>query len=62
VAQLRIEVLERRACDLWQRATQAVFGEGPEGAKVMLVGEQPGDMEDRRAAIEDGRCLQSPRR
>jgi DNA polymerase len=47
VARLRIEVRECRACDLWQRATQPVFGEGPEGAKVMLVGEQPGDAEDR---------------
>ena len=35
-----------RACDLWERATQTVFGEGPEGARVMLVGEQPGDTED----------------
>ena len=36
-----------RACDLWERATQTVFGEGPTGARVMLVGEQPGDQEDR---------------
>ena len=35
-----------RNCDLWERATQTVFGEGPEGAQVMLVGEQPGDAED----------------
>ena len=34
-------------CDLWQRATQTVFGEGPEGARMMLVGEVPGDREDR---------------
>ena len=45
--QLRIDVGKCRACDLWQTATQAVFGDGPERAKVMLVGEQPGDMEDR---------------
>ena len=35
-----------RACDLWRDATQTVFGEGPAGAKLMLVGEQPGDRED----------------
>lgn len=34
-------------CDLYQRATQTVFGEGPAQAKVLLVGEQPGDQEDR---------------
>jgi uracil-DNA glycosylase len=36
-----------RACDLWKRGTQTVFGEGPEKAALMLVGEQPGDQEDR---------------
>jgi DNA polymerase len=36
-----------RACDLWKNATQTVFGEGPTPAKIMLVGEQPGDQEDR---------------
>lgn len=35
-----------RACDLWEGATQAVIGEGACDAKVMLVGEQPGDRED----------------
>jgi uracil-DNA glycosylase family protein len=35
-----------RACDLWERATQTVFGEGREKASLMLVGEQPGDRED----------------
>jgi probable DNA metabolism protein len=35
-----------RRCHLWENATQTVFGEGPEGAKLMLVGEQPGDRED----------------
>jgi len=35
-----------RACDLWARATQTVFGEGPVPARWMLVGEQPGDRED----------------
>ena len=36
-----------RACSLWKRATQTVFGEGPSRATVMLIGEQPGDQEDR---------------
>ena len=36
-----------RACDLWERATQTVFGSGPLDAQIMLVGEQPGDKEDR---------------
>jgi len=35
-----------RACDLWQRGTQTVFGEGARDAKVIFVGEQPGDKED----------------
>jgi uracil-DNA glycosylase family protein len=36
-----------RGCHLWQGATQTVFGEGRKAARVMLVGEQPGDREDR---------------
>src|SRR5919199_1177669 len=36
-----------RGCHLWQNATQTVFGEGRKAARVMLVGEQPGDREDR---------------
>jgi DNA polymerase len=35
-----------KACDLYLRGTQTVFGEGPSRAKIMLVGEQPGDAED----------------
>ncbi len=35
-----------RGCDLWERATQTVFGEGGEHRPLMLVGEQPGDHED----------------
>jgi uracil-DNA glycosylase len=35
-----------RRCDLWKHATQTVFGDGPSGARIMLVGEQPGDAED----------------
>jgi DNA polymerase len=37
-----------RACGLWENATQTVFGEGSETAEVMLVGEQPGDQEDKQ--------------
>lgn len=36
-----------RACDLYVRATQTVFGEGAARSRVMFVGEQPGDVEDR---------------
>src|SRR5438876_1384286 len=35
-----------RACDLWKKGTQTVFGEGAAHASVMFVGEQPGDKED----------------
>src|SRR5687768_8765860 len=35
-----------RACELWQRGTQTVFGEGSPRARVLMVGEQPGDRED----------------
>jgi DNA polymerase len=37
-----------QACPLWKLGTQTVFGEGAAGARVMLVGEQPGDQEDRQ--------------
>jgi DNA polymerase len=43
---LRAEAAGCQACDLWQCGTQTVFGEGPEHALLMLVGEQPGDRED----------------
>ena len=36
-----------RACGLWRLGTQTVFGAGPRRARVMMVGEQPGDQEDR---------------
>jgi len=36
-----------RGCPLWEPATQTVFGQGRKGARVMFVGEQPGDREDR---------------
>src|SRR3954470_6249290 len=35
-----------RACPLWKRGTQTVFGEGSRGARILFVGEQPGDKED----------------
>ena len=43
---LREEASHCRACPLWKDATQTVFGEGPQHARIMLVGEQPGDKED----------------
>jgi DNA polymerase len=46
IAALREEAADCRACPLWKDATQTVFGEGPQTASVMLVGEQPGDKED----------------
>ena len=42
------ELQSCRRCPLWERATQAVGGEGADGARIMLVGEQPGDEEDLR--------------
>lgn len=42
----RDEAARCRRCELWERATQTVFGEGPVPAPLMLVGEQPGDKED----------------
>ncbi|SAI69524.1 bacteriophage-type DNA polymerase [Bordetella ansorpii] len=35
-----------RRCELWRHATQAVAGEGPDAARLMVIGEQPGDQED----------------
>jgi uracil-DNA glycosylase len=37
-----------KGCALWREATQTVFGEGPADAPIMLLGEQPGDQEDRQ--------------
>jgi uracil-DNA glycosylase len=45
---LRAAASACRGCHLWMGATQTVFGEGPRTAEVMLVGEQPGDQEDRQ--------------
>jgi uracil-DNA glycosylase family protein len=46
VAKLRRAAAGCRACPLWQRATQTVFGAGGPRASIVLVGEQPGDHED----------------
>jgi uracil-DNA glycosylase family protein len=45
---LRAAAAGCRACELWEPATQTVFGAGPETARVVVVGEQPGDQEDRK--------------
>src|SRR5690349_1074204 len=50
---LSVPSLQRAArvcegCHLYERATQTVFGEGPADARVVMVGEQPGDYEDRQ--------------
>jgi DNA polymerase len=46
IEQLRTAAASCRACDLWEHATQTVFGEGRAASWLMLVGEQPGDKED----------------
>ncbi|HEX4073926.1 MAG TPA: UdgX family uracil-DNA binding protein [Candidatus Acidoferrales bacterium] len=43
---LKTAAQDCRACDLWKNATQTVFGEGKAGAKIMLIGEVPGNQED----------------
>lgn len=48
LAELHEQALHCRNCPLWADATQTVFGEGPERAAVMFVGEAPGDQEDRK--------------
>lgn len=46
IAGLRADAAHCKACPLWKPATQTVFGEGPETAEIVMVGEQPGDKED----------------
>ncbi|WP_292580458.1 UdgX family uracil-DNA binding protein, partial [Mesorhizobium sp.] len=46
IPELREEAKGCRRCPLWRDATQTVFGEGPDNAFVIFVGEQPGDQED----------------
>jgi uracil-DNA glycosylase family protein len=47
LAEVAKEAAECTRCNLYQRATQTVFGEGPQGAPLMLIGEVPGDKEDK---------------
>lgn len=44
---LRAAIPDCKGCDLYKFATQPVFGEGPAKARILLIGEQPGDQEDR---------------
>ena len=46
LAEVREAAEDCRRCPLWRNATQTVFGEGPDTAEVVFVGEQPGDQED----------------
>jgi DNA polymerase len=48
ITQLREAAQGCRGCELWENATQTVFSAGPTTARVVLVGEQPGDQEDRQ--------------
>jgi uracil-DNA glycosylase family protein len=48
LAELKEEARACTACPLYENATQTVFGEGAVGSRLMLVGEQPGDVEDRQ--------------
>lgn len=48
LGQLHDAAASCRGCDLYARATQVVFGEGPKRSAIVLVGEQPGDVEDVR--------------
>ncbi len=43
---LAVEARNCKNCDLWQHATQTIFGKGSPRAKIALVGEQPGEPED----------------
>ncbi len=47
---LRAAAQSCKGCELWEHATQTVFSAGPPDARVVLVGEQPGDQEDRQGA------------
>jgi uracil-DNA glycosylase family protein len=48
--ELRAAAAGCRGCELWEPATQTVFSAGPRSARLALVGEQPGDQEDRQGA------------
>src|SRR5438046_1122916 len=57
LSRLREAAADCRACELWRRGTQTVFGEGGPDASVMLIGEQPGD---REVAPHRGECVDCP--
>ena len=46
ISKLREAARDCKACDLWENATQTVFGEGPRRAVALFIGEQPGNDED----------------
>lgn len=46
LAEVSADAAQCRRCSLYKNATRTVFGEGPQDARIMLVGEQPGDRED----------------
>lgn len=46
IRELRVAAATCKGCELWRNATQTVFGDGSGRAKMMLIGEQPGDQED----------------
>jgi uracil-DNA glycosylase len=48
LTELRKAAARCTACSLYKHATQTVFGEGPEHARIVMIGEQPGDQEDRQ--------------
>jgi uracil-DNA glycosylase family protein len=50
LAELRAAAVRCTGCDLYRHATQMVFGRGPADARIVLVGEQPGDQEDLKGA------------
>jgi DNA polymerase len=50
LAEARADAARCRRCELWRNATQVVFGEGSTRARAMLLGEQPGDAEDKAGA------------
>jgi DNA polymerase len=55
IDRLRAAAADCKQCDLYERANQTVFGEGPPRARLMMIGEQPGDHEDK-----DGRPFVGP--
>ena len=51
LARLRSAAADCQGCELWRDTTQTVFSSGPRKALLMLVGEQPGDVEDREGEV-----------